>query len=40
MKSGSGIGIFIWKIAVAVYLMAIGVMGIGKTGDLRVIFGI
>jgi len=35
----AGIGVFIWKIAVALYLLATGVLGIGKGGDLNHIFG-
>jgi len=29
-----GIGVFIWKIAVALYLLATGVLGVSKKGDL------
>ncbi|MCL2720716.1 MAG: hypothetical protein FWD47_05195 [Treponema sp.] len=36
----SGLGAFIWKIAVALYLFATGVMGMTKGGDLSVIFGV
>jgi hypothetical protein len=35
-----GIGIFLWKISVALYLIANGFLGLSKTGgDFRVIFG-
>jgi hypothetical protein len=34
-----GIGVFIWKISVALYLIANGVLGLGKGGDFRIIFG-
>jgi len=35
----AGIGAVIWKIAVALYLFATGILGVGKGGDLNVIFG-
>ena len=34
----SGVGSFLWKIAVALYLIANGVLGLQKTGDFAVIF--
>ena len=34
-----GIGVMIWKIAVALYLLASGVLGVSKSGDLNAIFG-
>ena len=36
----AGIGAFIWKIAVACYLLATGVLGMDKGGDLNTIFGV
>ena len=36
----AGIGAIIWKIAVALYLFATGVLGLGKGGDLNEIFGV
>jgi len=35
----AGLGNLIWKIAVAMYLLAVGVLGIQKQGDLNAIFG-
>jgi len=34
----AGIGSVIWKLAVALYLMATGVLGLNKSGDLAAIF--
>jgi len=33
-----GIGIFLWKISVALYLIANGVLGLSSGGDFRIIF--
>jgi len=33
-----GIGVFLWKIAVALYLIANGVLGISSGGDFKTIF--
>ena len=33
-----GVGQFIWQIAVAMYLIANGVLGLNKRGDFRIIF--
>jgi hypothetical protein len=38
-KSGARIGVFLWKIAVACYLLANGVLGFNKGGDFKIIFG-
>ena len=34
-----GLGIFLWKISVALYLIANGVLGFAAGGDFRIIFG-
>lgn len=34
-----GLGVVIWQIAVAAFLIAIGIMGFGKGGDLQAILG-
>ena len=34
-----GIGNFLWKISVALYLIANGVLGLSKGGDFQIIFG-
>ena len=34
-----GLGVFVWQIAVAVFLIAIAVMGFSKSGDLDEILG-
>ena len=34
-----GLGIFLWKIAVALYLIANGVLGLTGGGDFSIIFG-
>jgi hypothetical protein len=37
-KSGAGIGVFLWKISVALYLIANGALGLSKGGgDFRII---
>ena len=36
----SGIGSFLWKISVALYLITNGVLGLGKGGEFANIFGI
>ncbi|MDR0323489.1 MAG: hypothetical protein LBI12_03460 [Treponema sp.] len=33
-----GIGTFLWKISVALYLIANGVLGLSKGGDFKIIF--
>ncbi|MCL1958604.1 MAG: hypothetical protein FWF68_03285 [Spirochaetes bacterium] len=33
-----GVGIFLWKISVALYLIANGILGLQSGGDFRVIF--
>jgi len=33
-----GIGVFLWKISVALYLIANGVLGLSSGGDFRIIF--
>ena len=33
-----GIGVFLWKISVALYLIANGVLGLSKGGDFKIIF--
>jgi len=33
-----GIGVFLWKISVALYLLTNGVLGLGKKGDYNEIF--
>ena len=40
VKSGikGGLGLFLWKISVALYLIANGVLGLNKRGDFRTIF--
>ncbi|MCL2764793.1 MAG: hypothetical protein FWD40_05880 [Treponema sp.] len=35
----AGLGVVIWKVAVALYLMATGVLGLSKAGDLNAILG-
>jgi len=35
----SGIGNFLWKISVALYLIANGALGLMKRGDFKVMFG-
>ena len=37
-SSGAGIGVFLWKISVALYLIANGVLGLNKGGDFKIIF--
>jgi len=37
--SSGGIGIFLWKISVALYLLANGALGLSGGGDFRIIFG-
>jgi ABC-type branched-subunit amino acid transport system permease subunit len=37
-SSGAGIGVFLWKISVALYLIANGVLGLGKKGDFKIMF--
>lgn len=37
-SSGAGIGVFLWKISVALYLIANGVLGLKDGGDFKIIF--